>query len=338
MSQQPTQEEIDFFESDRLAELQMNEQTGEEDVPESEAEGGESSDADDEGREEDDAETEGDDPDVEPEEEAKSKKYVPHAALHKERQKRKQIEAELAELRRGRKNDDAEREEMRAAVARMRALERRLEENQYQRQEPEQPKVQIPDYEADPIGHLKARLDQAERERDQARAQQPDPRVQRAMAEFKQDLEADEASARRAYSDYDDTVNSYVADLVRTQMELGYTQQQAVQIVQRDILSKAYDIRQSGRNPSVQFYKVAKSTRSGANPSRAAAPVAKKSTPAPPSAKVAAAAAAQRAVRTLNGVDGAKPRKEVLAEDLVKRGSKMSDKEFMKNFDKVFGR
>jgi hypothetical protein len=174
-----------------------------------------------------------------------SEKNVPHGAFHEERERRKQAERELTQLR-----------QQQAVLAdRYQQLYGALNQQQ-------QP--QIPPKDVDPLANMDARLEQAERAARQLyESQQQEYRRQQAEHNeraFRAHVGGMEQEFAKSTPDYIEALQ-FVAGRRRTELEAaGYPAQQVAAMVDRDAMMLAWDAVQQGRNPAEVIYNMAVST------------------------------------------------------------------------------
>lgn len=174
-------------------------------------------------------------------EEAQSK-VVPLAALHEERTRRKELAAEILQM----KQSQAQRDQL---------IERRLEAMQRASEPPP------PTFEQDPAGHLQQNLQRVEMVAQQANEQ---------MSQFRQQAEAQrmigqaasavtmaEAQQLAARPDYHDAVNFIRDSRARELMAYGNPQDVAAQMAVQEIREFALDKAMRGMNPAELAYKLA---------------------------------------------------------------------------------
>lgn len=318
-----TPEEDKFFEEQRKADLEEQVEEQEESVEETEAEP-EAEEATPDGPEQ---ETEGeqDADETETAEEVQSSedepkgRKVPIGELYAEREKRKQAQAKL--------------EQMEAKVGQLENTYARVMERLNGQQQPQQPVYQapaIPAYEADPVAHLKAKIDQLEggvSSYGQQMAQR------NAMEQFQQALGYLEGQYRTQAPDYDAAVEFAKQQRDAELSALGYNEEARANILRQEIIGVSASAMQRGQNPAEVFYNYAKVKGWGRQQQAAPAPApAPKPAPAP-AQKLATVAKAQSASRSLPK-GGAAPKAGLTLADLAT----MDDAEFDKNFDRVMRR
>lgn len=179
-------------------------------------------------------------PEHKTEETSKEPKTVPLAALHEERQRRREQAERLRALE----------EQTRVGNERLQQLAAMVT----QRQQP-----QIPEFEQDPATNMNARLAQIEQmAQQQVRAQQEQAQRQAAMNHLQAELSAQEQEYRQVNPDYDNAVK-YLGEVeVRSLMALGYSQQAASQMVQNQFGAMAWELRRQGQDVPSRVYEFAK--------------------------------------------------------------------------------
>lgn len=251
---------MDNFETVSPAEREYFNSRGEKPIPDGDAEPVEAE-AEASEPEADINEPEADEPDEaeakdeqpEPEEEEKpKKKSVPYDSLHKERERRKEVERALA----------AEREKFTRADERMRLL--------FEAQQPKQEAPPPPDPREDPIGAIEYTRQQMEAFQQQQ---------QRAAQEYQQQqqLSAIDNTYRQSWGQFSaakpDAIDAYNHFISVTGVFLdmqGVPQEQINQLIENEERKIAYAAMQRGLNPAELIYERAKTM--GYAP-KAAAPV-----------------------------------------------------------------
>lgn len=139
---------------------------------------------------------------------------------------------------------------------------------QQQAKEPE-----LPSYDEDPGAHLLRRQEQLERaiaqQTEMSSAQQQQQEAQRQWAAFAQNFQSDEANyAQTSAPDYYEAINWLRDQRTRQYQALGYSQQEATQIVNHEAQTQAVEMARRGRNGADGFYSLAKAAgwRGSANP------------------------------------------------------------------------
>lgn len=254
----------------------------------------------------------------------KRPQMVPHAALHEERERRKEVDRALAEERKARQT-----------------LEERtnlLLQNIQQRQPPPAPaQPELPDYTQDPAGHIVAVQQQQARVLNDviqaitARAQQ-DQQTQGITATQQRALAMEQQFARDT-PDYVQAVDHLSTTRHRQLQAAGWedaAERQA--IISREALGVAERALQMGRNPASVIYDIAKEYGfTGAAPTPTAS-----DTPAAPqpngAEKLQQLERGQQQARSLGNARGAGP-----APLTAQRLLELDDKEFAKMMETTAG-
>ena len=177
----------------------------------------------------------------------KPDKTVPLAALHEERKRRQELQAQLAHT-----------------AERQRVMEERFQQMQQHWQAANAPRA--PDYDTDPLGHTKFELGQTQEQLKQIRERQERSEQERqAYAQQQQYYSAVAGEVSRAESefsqevpDYIDAVKHYKSSRIAQVMAIGYDQQTASQIVQNEAFQIADIALRNGRNPAEAAFEIAK--------------------------------------------------------------------------------
>ncbi|MDE3117312.1 MAG: hypothetical protein KGL26_17075 [Pseudomonadota bacterium] len=175
---------------------------------------------------------------------------VPHAALHEERERRKSVEAQLAEERKARQALD---ERTNLLLQRMGSPAPAA---------PQSGAPAIPDVEKDPVGHILGQIQQRDQVL-QAVVQQLTQRQQVdqqaiAIQQVKDAATSAEREFRAQTQDYDAAV-AYLIDSRSKEMELaGYDPVQRQTILAQEALNVAHRAIQQNRNPAQMIYDLAK--------------------------------------------------------------------------------
>lgn len=160
--------------------------------------------------------------------------FVPHAALHEERRKRQQLEAELAEFRKFKEQIEAEKA-----------------------------KPQIPDLATDPVGHFKMATDLTQQElaaikERQARADQESQR-QQAEQRFQMTVIDHERRFVKDTPDYFDAMQ-HLREVRDQELQMygvvDPTERQS--ILHREAMGIAWNAMQTGQNPAQKAYELAR--------------------------------------------------------------------------------
>lgn len=184
-------------------------------------------------------------PEVRAEKKDPSEKNVPHGAFHEERERRKQAERELTQLRQNQAVLADRYQQLYGAIN--------------QQQQP-----QIPSKDVDPLANMDARLEQSEQlarqllmERQNEQRRQQAEHNERA---FRAHVGGMEQEFSKSTPDYIEALQ-FVAGRRRTELEAaGYPAQQVAAMVDRDAMMLAWDAVQQGRNPAEVIYNMAVST------------------------------------------------------------------------------
>jgi hypothetical protein len=181
-------------------------------------------------------------------EEHKEEPKVNLGALHEERAKRRQLQAEAAELR---QKLAAQHEQLAQRIAYIELLAQRQQSNQ-----------KPIDYNEDPVAFLatqnaqiQEKLEAQEREKQeqrQANWQQEQTR------QFVAAVNQSEAEFAKSNPDYLDAIAHAKSAKAREYMAVGYTQEQAQQLVLQDAAAIAQRAIQFGENPAEMAYNLAK--------------------------------------------------------------------------------
>lgn len=209
------------------------------------------------------------------------------AALREERRKGKERDRELAELR-------AQRTAPPAPPA------------------PAPQTFERPDPETDPLGYLKyveARIEAGDAQAaEQQRAQHAQTEQQRQVQEVVGRVMEYERDFAEDTPDYHDAMTHLRGVRAQHYIALGYDQNTAGQLVDRDALQTAHDLMRNGRDPAQAFYALAKQAGfSGKAPEPAPTPPA----PAPAPNALDRVKAGQKAAQTLSGSGGGSTNNEL---------------------------
>lgn len=312
-SMKSTAEEDKFFEDQKAAQAEPEPEEEEKQVEESAAEP--EQDAEAAGTE---TIAEGEEPTAEtPDAEAPEGRRVPIGELYAEREKRKELQAKIAQLE-----------------GTFSKVMERLNQNQQLQQQPQPPQSsqpaapEIPDYSVDPVAHLKAKLDQLEQ---QSGYYSQNLQQQTAQQQLAQAIATAEHQFRQTTDDYDAAVE-YAKQ--RRLAELAVLPQSAndpVNALRQEILWTSANAVNQGMSPAQVFYNYAKALgwqkpASGGNgkefPQQSAATAAE---------KLATVAKAQATTRSLPR-GGSAPPPAITLESLAN----MEDSEFDANFEKFW--
>lgn len=213
-------------------------------------------------------------------------KFVPHAALHKERERRKAVESEALAMR-----DKMARAEERLAILNE-ALTAPTQQAQQQVQGPPDPETDIFAYVKWQAGEIE-RLKQGSAQREQVEAQRA------GVARLEEAYKADALSYMQEKPDFPDAykyiANSYFGEL----KALGYSEAEARQRLSIEESNLAAEAFQRGVRPAQVIYERARAR--GYTPKQAAQAAAQPD----PAQKINAIATAQAQQKSLGGSGGA---------------------------------
>lgn len=172
-------------------------------------------------------------------------KTVPLPALHEERAKRRELQAQL----------QAERE-------RVAAMEARFQERLSMLQRAMQPQKEVPSIDENPVGHLKHSIEEVKAETQRANEQFQQWQEQQKQAQIIQAaasrVNAAEAEFTQQKPDYNEALNYYRAQRARELMAFsGLDEDQARQQVGRELVEGAIAHAAQGRNPAEIAYRLA---------------------------------------------------------------------------------
>ncbi len=160
--------------------------------------------------------------------------FVPHAALHEERRRRQQLEAEVAEFRKFKEQIEAEKA-----------------------------KPAIPDLAVDPVGHFAAKTGQSEQQLAELReqiARQEQEKLQKTNEErFQLTVAGHERNFAKDTADYYDAMQ-YLRDHRAEMLKLYgvHDEGERVQILHREAMGLAWNALQTGENPAKRAYELAR--------------------------------------------------------------------------------
>lgn len=192
-------------------------------------------------------------------------KMVPLAALHEERQTRKQIQADLRSLR--------EEQQRQAQAQAERDQQYQIAQQRLQQMLEAQTRIPAPNKDADPLGYT-AHMAEQTASQVAAMRQQEAERQQREYAE-RQKWEAQQQreqqvaavvntvqNAERTFAakqpDYLEAVNFAKGQRAKELRLLGYDEQQAAQYLQNEGMQLAWTWLSQGHNPAERAYELAK--------------------------------------------------------------------------------
>lgn len=172
-------------------------------------------------------------------------KFVPHAALHEERTRRQALEAELGKAR-----EERARFDERLKI---------IQEMNQRREEPAAEEKPDPDDYVGRLEYAERKLQEMQdgtvKQAEQTEAQrQAQARHAHLVSAATEDVEKFKAVA----PDYMDARSFYWNQRGPELMALGYSQQEAIQIIERDELSIASQAFQRGKSPAETLYNIAK--------------------------------------------------------------------------------
>lgn len=178
------------------------------------------------------------------------KGYVPQGALHEERARRKELQAQLQNL-------SAHQEQQR------RVLEDRLNQLQFAWQQQNQPKP--PSFDEDPVNALKHETEATRQELAQMQAWQRQEweRQQVAAVQMQNKARLEQAVAEDVREfveqapDYLDAYKDLKEKRLKQYAALGYPPEQAIQIVNQEEYQLAATAFQNGRSPAQAVYEMA---------------------------------------------------------------------------------
>lgn len=187
--------------------------------------------------------------------EDKPTKTVPLAALHEERNKNREM-----------------RQRQQQMEEQIRLGNQRLQELAAAMQQRLQPQPEIPAFEVDPAANLHTRLQQteaviAQQNQERARqyeAHQHEQARQAALRDLTRDVAQQEAEYASQTPDYHKALEHLKKTEVEGLMALGHDQQTAANIVQQNIISMAWSLRQQGASIPDRVYALSKAR--GYNP------------------------------------------------------------------------
>lgn len=164
-----------------------------------------------------------------------------HQAFHEERERRKEVSAELK----------AVRDQMQKQEERFQAIVRKQSE----------PKV--PTYDENPGEYLRHQQEQLGKSVDELRAEKERTEVytrqQIAQQQFVNEFESVEQEYSGKVNDYYEAVDHLRNYRIKEYTDAGYAPQQATWLAQRDAFEIVHNAKQSGRNAAEIFYNLSKS-------------------------------------------------------------------------------
>ena len=257
---------------------------------------------------------------------AERQKTVPHEQFHAERERRKQVQAELAKFR----------EEQAANNARLEERFRLLSQAVQPAAAPPAPAPVIPEFDADPRAHIDGRLKSIEQQ-----ARESQQAAERAAAAFHQQQQTAEvrnwaASQEQAFEAQTPDYRVAMGHLVQArqaQLEaLGVADPaQRQQMLANEVAQIAIQTRQQGRNFAQTLYALAKASGYAVAPV-APSPVAEAiEAPATPAERQAATIERGKAMAATVGTVGTAPATKLSPE----RIASMNEREFAALYAKV---
>jgi hypothetical protein len=234
----------------------------------------------------------------------KRQQMVPHAALHEERERRKEYERQLNEERKARQTLE-ERTNL--------VLQQFLQQQKPATNDnaaPVQPA--LPTLEQDPVGHIVGLVqrqggDLEAVRRELAQRQQLDQQAQ-AIGQLQQQAVAAEREFRATTPDYDAAVSFLQAGRNRELEIAGFAPEQRQAIIMQEALGIVARARQFGRNPAAVIYDLAKARGyTGAPPANTNTPPAGSENVSTPAERIQQAAAGQQQARSLSQTRGSGP-------------------------------
>jgi hypothetical protein len=188
-------------------------------------------------------------PVVEEEPDTRPERRVSIHALHEERERRKESEAQLQQLR-----EQAAKMEERFAQ-----FQQRWQEQQAAAQQPQEPEVT---YEDNPAEYLRRQTEklQQETEAQRQRNQQQEELAQQqeAYRNFYAQVTSQEQQFAQSQADYYDAVQHLREARAQEYAAAGYDPQQVQTIITQEAHSVAANALRNGRNPAQAFYELAK--------------------------------------------------------------------------------
>lgn len=221
--------------------------------------------------------------------------FVPHGALHEERAKRKEIQKQFQDLN----------EKYARADERLKFLSE------------SQTKTPDPSFDEDPLGYSKAELDRLKQVSAQYPTQLDELKGEVQSLRLQRNIEKMETAFERTTPDYKQALEFYIKTRSETVKELGYEDQEAIDLINTEMTSVVNRAMETGKNPAELVYKMA---------SRAGYKSQSKDT-----GKMETLKKAEAASRSLSD-SGGRAKGELTAEALAE----MSDEDFTKISDEQF--
>ncbi len=177
---------------------------------------------------------------------------VPHQALHEERERRKQIEAERAELAR----------QNQVLLERTNQLLQRFQPPPQEQPKPAQPgQPTVPELKDDPVGHIiglvKAVEDRQQQQSQTITEAQQQQQQAMAIAQLQAHAVAMEHEFRQSTPDYDQAIGHMRQAREQQLAFAGHDPMQRQQIILQEALGIAARGLQMGRNPAQMAYEMA---------------------------------------------------------------------------------
>lgn len=232
-------------------------------------------------------------------------RLVPYGALHEERERRKELQAEVAALR----------DKWARADERLQQIVGALQQGGRAPQDPA-----VPSYDEDPVGHLRARLDSIEQQASRAGAMS---RQQADEARLQTAVTTAEDGFRQETPDYDAALQFVRQKRLEEFQAMGYAPAAAHQLMTQEARAIAIDALRAGDNPARRVYALARLRGYSA-------PAAGPGTESP----VTRLAAAQEAAGPSLSTAGSGPRSQLTIEEL----GRLSDEAFDRHFAALWGR
>jgi hypothetical protein len=272
------------------------------------------------------AEADAEEPDLEPDDddeiEPKESRNV-RLRIKKEAEKRRAAEARAVDLER---QNAITLERLNILAA---AIHGEQEQTRQAAQQPQAEEDPMPDPDQDIFAFAKWQARQLERVKSEqqqfAQLQQQQRQTyeqQQQFQAFAREVQAEEARFQAQKPDYGDAVNHVRSHRVNAYQMLGYSPEQAAQLVDRDALNFVAQLRQSGRPIAESIYEFARSQ--GYKPGAAQAETPRDESGRFRSERIETATRAQTANKSLSGSAGTATSAAVTGSDIAK----MSAKEF----------
>lgn len=177
------------------------------------------------------------------------KGFVPHKAFHAEREKRKELERQSAELA----EKQARLEERLKVLAEIK--------DEAQKKQESAPEEQIPDINEDPIGHFQARIAQQQKVIDELNGKtQQSQQQQEQAAQFNQVVTEYKSQAmqfKQEKPDFDAAYNHLLSARAKEYAMLGVPEAEIPASISQDELGIVLRAKQLGKNPAEVIYALA---------------------------------------------------------------------------------